>query len=703
MATGTTAAQGSHDPIASSSTSHLLEPAQLLASPSSALTLAVIEPSLRAIPAAAQVLVCANLVLGGKLLDQVILDRVIALGLDAGQEEIELLEGDVRARLEDAKKPQGKDGWSGWSRTDVAEQVDEITQADAHRRNIVSALSVLADARKRIDTYNVFFPPRARPPADAVEPEPAEEIDFDDDPWADADKSDEEDNVPPILDDPWAEDAEDDEPPEAPAEAKDKTPAPEPASPPIDPATFVLEPLILSGLYFATAAHLTALRVTCQRHASELWPYRLALAEAVSGWVSPGDDDFLPLLPAEGESGEGEWPRGKAEKGTVLSLLDIIAPQFGISALRPHSTDLLPPRRDERLSKAETKQWYTDHVLALDDLGLLDAQLAWVQHATALGVTGLDELGEELSLLSRLIYDANLTPEQLEQWSLTTWREASEDEIVRAYTANATPDTIVNDLRRLVMPYLYVLESRAERSGHADATLVQRMMHEVILDQPLDLALPCFEASKATLPVSQRLVKDDQTVARLALAVLYGSDLQDAWATMSAIFECLPVWDVSGGDVDTDREATETTLDSIADFIRPTATSDGAHSARDLFVFFHPLPFASLSRALDILDVHLESGEILSRYGVRVYLRTLLQSARNHDEQVTLAEQMVRRSTARGDERKWVQLWEDMCRLQGGNDALLRGAFGTLTKEEMMRIFLGGLLSSGCELNDSEP
>jgi hypothetical protein len=470
----------------------------------------------------------------------------------------------------------------------------------------------------------------------------------------------------------------------------------------VEPPAFVLDSLVLSVLKFAAGGYFAALRVTCQRHAAELRPYRLAIVEAVPGWVSPGDDDLLPLLIAEGESGEAAWPRGQVERGAV-SLLDHISTQFGIASLRPAAASLLLARHDATLSSTEITQWYTDRVLVLDDLGLLDAQLAWVQHATALGVTGLDAIGEELSLLSRLIYEANLSPEQLEHWSLTAWREASEEDIVRAYTANSTAGSIVDDLRRLVLPYLYVLESRAERSGKADTGLVKRMLHDVILEQPLHLALPCFQASTATLPASTRLVKDDQTVARLALAVLYGSDAQDAWPTMSAIFECLPVWDVSGGDADTDREATETTLDSIAAFVRPTVTSDGAHSARDLFVFFHPLPFASLSRALDILDVHLESGEILSRYSVRVYLRTLLQSARSRDEQVTLAEQMVRRHTARGDERKWMKFWEDMCRLQGGNDTLLRGAFGMLSKEAMMRIFLGGLLSSGCKLGDHPP
>jgi hypothetical protein len=626
------------------------------------------------------------------------LRAAVDIGLEAGEEEAALLVGDVRARCEEH---------DGEGKEDVVDHVKEIMGADAPRAAVVRALVVLRDAKGRLDTFDVFHPPGAEAEAEAEAKPPVDEDVIDDDPWA---ENDEDVDMPPVLDDPWAED---EEPvPSAPStSAASAPPTPIATVPPIDAATFVLQPLVLSALHFATAAHLPALRITCQRHAAELWPYRLALIDAVPAWVSPGEEDLLPLLLSEGEEGEGPWPRGAVvppkDDGpeSPEALLSAIAPQFGIASLYPAATtpDLFPARADAPLSKEAITEWYTAHVLALDDLGLLDAQLAWVQHGTAFGVTGLDAIGEELSLLSRLIYDASLLPQQLGQWSLRTWRDASEDEIVQAYLANTTADTIVDDLRRLVLPYLYVLESRAERAGAADPALVSRMLHGVILDQPLHLALPCFEASKATLPAPARLVKDDQTVARLALAVLYGSDAHDAWATMSAIFECLPVWDVSGGDVDTDREATETTLDSIAAFVRPASASagPGPHSARDLFVFFHPLPFASLSRALDILDVHLESGEILARYSVRVVLRTLLQSARDRAEQVTLAEHMVRRSTARADERRWVQLWEDMCRLQGGSDALLRGAFGMLSKHDMMRIFLGGLLASGGESSES--
>ncbi len=84
-----------------------------------------------------------------------------------------------------------------------------------------------------------------------------------------------------------------------------------------------------------------------------------------------------------------------------------------------------------------------------------------------------------------------------------------------------------------------------------------------------------------------------------------------------------------------------------------------------------------------------------------VQLRFLLQSSRDGKEQMELTEKIVRRLAARArneqTEQRWWSLWGDMLKLNGGEDNLLRGAFGMLSVEEMMKIYLGGLLSSGSE------
>ena len=291
-----------------------------------------------------------------------------------------------------------------------------------------------------------------------------------------------------------------------------------------------------------------------------------------------------------------------------------------------------------------------------------------------------------------------------DEWSLARWQSLSQAEVIKAYLGHSTPDTLADDIRRLVLPYLYVLDSRAERVGESDKGIFKRLLHEYILEAPLEISLAVFEASTATVPVQERIIKSDLDVAKLALARLYGSNEIHSWSTMSRIFECLPVWDVSGNeDLESDREVTVTTLQSLGAFIQPSTEWPLGPGATELKLFFEPLPFASLSRALDILDVHLESGEVLERWDVAAPMRWLVQSAFDKGEQRSWAVRMARQA-AESVERtggrsardaEWASLMDDMIKLSGGGDGLLRGAFGLLTKEEVLKAFFEGILSAG--------
>ncbi len=121
------------------------------------------------------------------------------------------------------------------------------------------------------------------------------------------------------------------------------------------------------------------------------------------------------------------------------------------------------------------------------------------------------------------------------------------------------------------MPYLFVLESRAERVGKPDPNLVKFHLYEYILSAPLELLLPIFDASKPTLVGSQRIISDDEDIARLALSCLYGNTRVDSWSQMSRIFECLPAWSVDGVDT-RDEDEVVVTMSSLASYLAPSTT-----------------------------------------------------------------------------------------------------------------------------------
>ncbi|CAD6582004.1 MAG: hypothetical protein TREMPRED_003153, partial [Tremellales sp. Tagirdzhanova-0007] len=523
---------------------------------------------------------CSNLINAGKIEDVQLARYTIEFGLARVDKALQQIEAKIRDVLGTS---QGD--WDQVDHEDIRAAVATVVSNNEGNMTLLEGGRILHDARRRIDTFEVFFPPDSAPGranagiSRSGEANPSGDgAIIIDDPWAEADGDDASVDEP-ILDDPWeAADSESNLTRSAKADQNTNTIHPpsidEISEPPIALSTFLTLPLPISALSLAAAASVSALRVVCERHVAETFPYRFHLLDALPLWVPPVDLQSANLLPQIGVDGkEKPWPwLYTAESKTIF---DVLPQEYRSPAAS------FPATEADLVTSDSLSSWYERRILSLDSLGFLDLQIAWVQFGTSHGVIGLDALGEDLSLFSRLIYDAKLTSSQEAQWSVASWRTASEEEKVKAYLSNTTTESVVSDIKRLVLPHLHVIESRAERAGKAEPHLADRLLHNAILGLPLRLVLPVFEASKATLLATNRLLRNDINVARLALACLYGSDQRDDWATMSAIFECLPVWDVSGGDLEADKEATSMTLDSIATFVRPTKAGLKPPTAHD--------------------------------------------------------------------------------------------------------------------------
>ncbi|KAG6818046.1 hypothetical protein H0H87_009201 [Tephrocybe sp. NHM501043] len=494
-------------------------------------------------------------------------------------------------------------------------------------------------------------------------------------------------------DDPWAEETKNDTTDGHTAKSSEEFP--------ISLSTFLLEDLYQLSCHLASLQWFSAVQTLQTRHHPILWPVRLAILDSVPEHIHPSNlRDILPTFDALTNSEttqDGEPWRQEAdwsESNQVQTALKGFSPGISLQNVNPIHLDFI---RLSPLNAKDLSVWYknrVDHIISTT--GLIDTALAIIQYGASQGIPGLDEIGEELSLLSRLVYDAPQGSHIEDDWTLSRWSSMDPSAVVRAYLSHSTPESISKDISRLVLPYLFVLESRAERAGNPDSELPNRLLYEYILSAPLENTAAIFEASKPTLPVSQRLVKDDEDIARLALACLYGSDALYEWPTMSRIFECLPAWDLPR-DEDSNEDVMDTTISSLGAFVTPS--TDHPHcTASDLLVFFKPLPIASLSRALDILDIHLESGEILSRWSVPAPLRWFLRSHDNAKEQRGWANRMARRAGGSDDQLTskddWEWLLEDMFKLTGKGDTGLPGAFGLLTRDEVLHLFLSGLLSS---------
>ena len=533
---------------------------------------------------------------------------------------------------------------------------------------ICALRSVLLDRKDRVDTFTEMFAVNVT--AHGESEAPAEWVD---DPWIDA--ADEETDQQSSQ-----------------------------RAPPMSLSTFLFQSLVDSACLLATRESFGPLQILFKRHSPSIWPYRFTILTFIPTHLSPSYYvELLPKLdpsrdeeyrsPVEAWRPELDWTENPSVRA-ALSASGYDAPQ---SRLSIHSTN--EDEAPHLVSSQELAFWYRERIQTILSLtGMVDVALSMAQHATSRGVLGLDELGEELSLLSRLVYDAQAAADDVpeDDWTLEQWKSMDSLAVIRAMLALNTPQTVVADIRKFVLPYVFVLESRAERAGDPNPNLSLQLLNDFILGAPLGMVARIFEESKPTLPSRDRLLSDNEDMARLALACLYGSNSVDEWHIMGQIFECLPDW--SGAfDEEDFEDAVEMTITSLGSFVTPT-TARPTCTPSDLLLFFRPLPLPSLSRALDILDVHLESGEILSRWDAPAPLRWFLQSSNDKNSQRARAVRMARRpgaNRALHRQADWEWLLEDMLKLCRTNDNGLRGAFGLLSQAEILSIFLSGLLGTG--------
>jgi len=559
-----------------------------------------------------------------------------------------------------------QDGGQDSSSVDASDDLVSYFRENPSDARICLLRSVLLDRKDRADTFVEMFGKSVSAEGESEPP-----ADWDDDPWLDTGD----------------------------AETGQR---PSETAPPLSLFTFLSQSLVDSARLLAARESLNPLQVLLKRHGTSIWPHRFTILECIPAHVSPSY--YEQLLPKLDLSRDEEYRSPVEIWRTELDWTEYASVQAALSTAGYHVPQSQQPSIPSTygaplpLSSGDLASWYRQRIQSiLDSTGMVDVALSMAQHATSQGIVGLDELGEELSLFSRLVYDAQAAAEDgpEDDWTLDQWKSMDSLSVVRAMLALSTPETLVADIRKFVLPYLLVLESRAERAGDPNPNSSLQLLIDFFLGAPLEMVARIFEESKPTLPSSQRLITDSEDMARLALACLYGSDSTDEWDIMSRIFECLPAWNGASGDENSN--GVEMTVTSLGTYVTPTTTRPNC-TPSDLFLFFRPLPLPSLSRALDILDAHLESGEILSRWDSPAPLRWFLQSSTDKSSQRARAVRMARRigaNRAAHSQDDWEWLLEDMLKLCRTNDNGQQSAFGLLSRTDILSIFLSGLLSTG--------
>ena len=563
--------------------------------------------------------------------------------------------------------------------------------------------------------------------------------------------------------------------------------------PPPSLSTFLATPLTLSALSLASLAALPELCLLCSLHPTLLWPARADILDAIPLWVDP--QAYVDLLPEiiELKGGDDDVESGQEEEkereGWAEAQPWRAEPDW--SELPPYvqqQPQETPSVQARPRTASAVREWYLARVSAHVAAGFIDEALSLIQHgAAARNVTGLEETGEDVSLLARLVHDRPPPPtlDEDRPWTLERWRRLEPNEVIEAYTATCTPQDLAQTIKSLVMPYLHVLQARTERrrqrrrsfrttqgsleddeadDGATPENSPTEHLYDYILSLPprspprsgpgrpaapsgLELFLAVVEASIPTLPPSRRLVSSDSDLARLAIAALYGAGSAGATnraaVVMSRVFECLPAFESPSPSpppppsrLDNDRASSSAADDDDdADLFSLAAAHNNnskgsapppsaAPPPAEIFRALSSASPAALSAHLDTLDLHLSQLETFLRYSSPPStsgLAWFLASYRDRAAQLQWATRLARTASIGGgedgsgefeSEDEWVGLMEFMADAtgvapqptEGGGssmdreEAIRKGlgrAFCLLERDEVLRIFFGGLLAAG--------
>jgi hypothetical protein len=343
-------------------------------------------------------------------------------------------------------------------------------------------------------------------------------------------------------------------------------------------------------------------------------------------------------------------------------------------------------------------RWYLNRARTMDSLGLASHALGLIRYAKAMGVPDMDGYVERYDWLCKFIYaSSNLDSSVV--MDLAAFEQLSPYDVLEGLLLHTQTETIVQDMRRLALPWLDRCNKKQQQQqqqpdndddddDERPAFLLYRWLLGLSLDH-LGRYCAVFEASKPTLPLEDRIIKDDCDLTRLVLATVYSSD--GSMEYLVRMFECLPI-----SLFDPDEEA-DTTDDN--DEVDMAALLPLAGTPLGLFTALQSIDRKGLTKIMDTLQSHLMSAEVLVRYHASVPLRWYLQQ----DQPVQVQRQLCIRmaSQAAGgvesggkqfdSDDDWRELLDDMLRLYDGGN----GIFSKLDGTEIMEIFYSSLLRCG--------
>ena len=394
--------------------------------------------------------------------------------------------------------------------------------------------------------------------------------------------------------------------------------------------------LIEAAYRFAADENFGALSVLFEHHGDLVLPFRLDVLRAIPETTSPRA--YERLLPGVDEGIEDEWTvhPHRREKDYV----EWLVPDDVLGASAVDAAERAPQlpafvRRPVPCSAADVTAWYVERAAEIEERsGLVRLALELLELGEENDVEGLADIRRQLEDIGAIVYECG------GDVSLAEYRTMSDDDKLDLLMTGSSATTIIDRYRKRAVPFLRRV---------ADPIAVQHDYLVRLATRDLDAVAQVVKQSNPTLPSGERIMTDVFLLLSTAVDAVYASPAVDAWATMSLIFESLPVRDLHN-DVKNAQIAAR--LDE----------------------------YNALQDRVDAMETHLGVGETLDKYGVgkpMAFLAACPGERPAAELRAILADMLIFQShrydellaTRRtGDaelERGWRALHHDMLQVQG--------------------------------------
>ncbi|KAF9921302.1 hypothetical protein FBU30_008700 [Linnemannia zychae] len=527
---------------------------------------------------------------------------------------------------------------------------------------------------------------------------------------------------------------------------------------------------------YAEAGFIDGIKILYTRHNHETWPWRLAIANRVSeACPAARYCDLLPQINSKTRQEKAwapdhpwrdiDWVEvpefrtvvfGSAnhEMDAYLELQTMKLEQrkaahggdeaanLDMFTIRKEVEEALPSPMEFPASCEVLSHWYIDRAFDIDrNAGQMMEIRRLIQYGTNYNIPGLETMSEDLEIICKLLYETkpdSRRPEAQTRWaetildiSLEQFSTMNPMEVVQLCLGVSDELTIVQDIRRLVLPYLTVMVLRRWQRGDPihvpgeglpaglDINNPMSYLYAFLLSHsPIHLSWvrAVVEASKPVYEPEERIISNDMDLSWLTMSCMYGCRTINEWKVMSDMIVCLPMFEQTE-DVDEKVDKVRRAELRRDIFIRtgndsqdtsPRMTHDHAALPQQLdpinmfpaFVKYAPTQ-GLMQHALDTLEKHLTAAETLARYELPVRLSWFLENSDSEANQLQMVIKMARLASG-GPEKmgerfesddEWMLLLEDLIRLRGGEHG--GGVFGLVSEQDIYREYLAGVLSCG--------